>query len=371
MRAKLTLRLLLVGMAVLAFAVSASAQGLLPQSLSAWTAQSGSLVVPANALEQFAGTNAAVLREYGAVSGERREYARGAKTLTVTLYRLKDATGAYGAFTFLRTEQMAPTNIARYSAIEADRAVVATGNLLAEISGLKAASPGDLRALVAQLNSVADKTPLPTLGRYLPARGLMENSEHYLLGPLALQQALPLGSGDWLGFYEGAEAMVARYRSNGHEATLVLAAYPTPQSAMRRLEDLQRWFLVNSAQNASDGSREPSYARRQGSLLILVTRGNSNEFAGALLNQIRYETQVTWNEPSHTLTDPPIGQIVVGAIMGTGAVLVFALVAGIGFGGVRLVVKFFFPGKVFDRAGHVEILQLGLSSKPIEARDFY
>jgi hypothetical protein len=61
----------------------------------------------------------------------------------------------------------------------------------------------------------------------------------------------------------------------------------------------------------------------------------------------------------------------VGTIVGTGVILMFALVAGIGFGGVRLVVKYFFPGRVFDRDTHVEILQLGLTSKPIEAKDFY
>jgi hypothetical protein len=48
-----------------------------------------------------------------------------------------------------------------------------------------------------------------------------------------------------------------------------------------------------------------------------------------------------------------------------------ALAVGLGFGGFRLLVKFLLPGRVFDRASQVEILQLGLSSKPIDSRDFY
>jgi hypothetical protein len=42
-----------------------------------------------------------------------------------------------------------------------------------------------------------------------------------------------------------------------------------------------------------------------------------------------------------------------------------------GVGGVRLLVKKLLPGKIFDRPERMEIIQLGLSSKPIEAKDFY
>jgi hypothetical protein len=33
--------------------------------------------------------------------------------------------------------------------------------------------------------------------------------------------------------------------------------------------------------------------------------------------------------------------------------------------------KKFFPGKVFDRPEQMDVLQLGLSSKRINSRDFY
>ncbi len=90
-----------------------------------------------------------------------------------------------------------------------------------------------------------------------------------------------------------------------------------------------------------------------------------------MLDQIGYESQVTWNEPKQTLTEPTINTMIVGAFMGTGAVMVLAVAAGIGFGGIRVLVKLFFPNKVFDRDTQVEILQLGISSKPIKAKDFY
>ena len=53
------------------------------------------------------------------------------------------------------------------------------------------------------------------------------------------------------------------------------------------------------------------------------------------------------------------------------AIMVFAVAAGIGFGGIRILVKIFLPNKIFDREKQIEILQLGISSKPIKAKDFY
>jgi hypothetical protein len=63
--------------------------------------------------------------------------------------------------------------------------------------------------------------------------------------------------------------------------------------------------------------------------------------------------------------------MVVGAFMDTGSIMILAIAAGIGFGGFRLLTKLLLPGKVFDSDQRVEILQLGLSSKPIRVGDFY
>jgi uncharacterized membrane protein len=51
--------------------------------------------------------------------------------------------------------------------------------------------------------------------------------------------------------------------------------------------------------------------------------------------------------------------------------MLVAVVLGAAFGGVRVLAKIFFPGKVFDRPDQMDVLQLGLSSKRIDSRDFY
>jgi hypothetical protein len=113
------------------------------------------------------------------------------------------------------------------------------------------------------------------------------------------------------------------------------------------------------------------FGKRVSSIVAVVAGAPSRDAANLLLDQIGYESQVTWNEPKQSFSDPTITSMVVGAILGTGSIMLLALAAGVGFGGIRVLIKIFFPNKVFDRQKQVEILQLGISSKPIQAKDFY
>jgi hypothetical protein len=113
------------------------------------------------------------------------------------------------------------------------------------------------------------------------------------------------------------------------------------------------------------------FGKRSSSLIAIVVGAPSREVANKLLDQVQYESQVMWDEPKHTLTDPTISSIVVGAFLGTGVIMLLALAVGLGFGGFRAVLRIFFPNKVFDREKEIEILQLGIYSKPIQAKDFY
>ena len=86
---------------------------------------------------------------------------------------------------------------------------------------------------------------------------------------------------------------------------------------------------------------------------------------------IKYDTAITWNEPSTTLTDPPWLAVLKTIFIAAFALCVVAGAAGLIFGVFRLLVKRLFPGKVFDRSKSVELLQLGLNSKEIKPDDFY
>src|ERR1700687_5189713 len=337
---------------VLLFFPAALRAEALPMQFAKWTASGPSARIGAAAVDQLSSSDAAVLREDGLLDAERRAYERGGHAIHVTLYRMRDSSGAYAAFT-------------------RNRVFFVIAQQLLDVASLEGASPADVRALVANVDARAEKTPYPTLSSYLPVRGKVLNSEKYFLGPVGLQSAVGSSSSgalpieDWLGFAVGAEAALGRYRSGGIDSLLLLVEYPTPQVAAEKLKKIETQFANNSTE------RPLLIARRKASLLSMVLSPNNAETANALLDEVRYQTQVTWNEPTYQFKEPGLSVMIVEAFVGTGVILVFALIAGLGFGGLRLLTKYFLPGKVFDRQKHVEILQLGISSKPIEGRDFY
>jgi hypothetical protein len=110
---------------------------------------------------------------------------------------------------------------------------------------------------------------------------------------------------------------------------------------------------------------------RSSALVALVFGAESQDAAKQLISQIQYRSSVTWNEPSQSFTEPSFPVMIIGVFEGTGLIMLLAMAVGLGFGGFRLLVKILLPGRVFDRDSQVEILQLGLTSKPIDSRDFY
>jgi hypothetical protein len=354
-------------------AAQSGAQAILPQSVSGW-AGSGTVTVSQPSMAELqklnlpnAGKLAAVVAEYEFQRAQQQPYQRGGDSLLVRVYCMKDPTGGYGLYSFLRTADMPRADFTEHSSMSDGRALILTGNLVLDVTGRDLRGHEDmLRGLVAAVTPFAKTGPYPSLWQHLPVTDFVPRSDKYFLGPTALDDFLPASNGDWLGFSQGAEAELARYRIHGREVTLLVADYPDPQIAKLRLAAIDRLL------DANDTNAKPSYyTRRDLTLVALVANARSQEEANVLLDQIHSNLALTWNEPAFSLTDPNIGTIVVGIIIGTGILCMFAIIAGIAFGGVRLLVKWLLPGKVFDRATQLQILQLGLSSKPILADDFY
>jgi hypothetical protein len=345
----------------------AAAEQILPHSLGPWaeTAGGSAVTMPAEA----------VLAEYGLRATESATYSAGRSNgggdqMRVTVFQMKDPSGAYGLYSFLRTPDMARAEFAEHSAMSRARALVLCGNLVLDIAGQ------DLARLTSQINSLvaaaatrAQNGPLPTLWQHLPPKGLVERSDRYILGPETLNQLFPANLGDALGFSKGAEAELAHYRLASHDVTLLIADFPTPGFAAQQLAELQKQFDVNGSKPG--GASPALFAKRDLTLLAIVADAPNQAEASALLDQIQSGTQLTWDEPTFQFKEPSIEMMVVGSILGTGIICGFALIAGLAFGGFRLFIKRMLPGKIFDRGTQLQVLQLGLASKPINAEDFY
>ena len=347
----------------------AHGQGVLPGSFSGWNAGGKSSFSPSQNGTADNHVASAVAREYDFVSGEHRSYTHGADTLDVTAYSMKDPSGAYGEYSFLRAPDMPRADLAEHSSMSNERALVLVGSIVLDIRGTNLPKlDAQLKSLVGEVAKRAQTGPLPWIGGRLPTDNMVLRSDHYILGPVALNQFFPLGEDDWLGFSHGAEAETAEYQLGDKEATLLLADFPTPQIASDELSRLGRKFDVNGS---NPGASAPLYAKRTVTMLEIVLGAPNQASATTLLNQIQSGTQVTWSEPTFQFKEPSIEMMIVGSIVGTGVICGFTLIAGLAFGGFRLVVKRALPNKVFDRTNQIQVLQLGLSSKPINAEDFY
>jgi len=345
------------------------AQQILPHSLGPWalTGNPG-VAYPSTGSSPVLPS---VLSEYGWKTTESVVYSGGVgEAIQATVFQMKDPSGAYGLYSFLRAPEMVRADFTEHSSRSRDRVLALVGNLVVGVEGedLARRDP-QIRSLVEAASAHAQDGPLPTLWQHLPQRGLVERSDHYVLGPQALNQLFPVNLGDSLGFSKGAEAELARYKLPGHEVVLVIADFPTPGFAIEQLTELEKQFNVNGS-NPKSGS-PPLFARRNLTLLAIVSGAPTQAEATALLNQVQSGTQLTWDEPTFQFKEPSIEMMVVGAILGTGIICGFALVAGLAFGGFRLFIKRMLPGKIFDRSTQLEVLQLGLASKPINAEDFY
>lgn len=333
----------------------------LPDRFGGWT---GSTIASEGELSDSAQQAAA---EAGLETVEAKRYAFDGKTTAVRLKAFRDPTGAYEIYTSQLNTGMNPSTLGPLTAVNDEKLVALVGNLLLTVEHPRDVSEADLQALLQSVKRQATTSPLPPIRTYLVHDGMIDGTQRYALGKAGFANALRdlqvpefAALAPEVRFEAGAEAMMARYQHRNNSAVLLLLEYPTPQFAEQQIHHLE------TALPAKDGKIE-----RKGSLLSLVLKPTSAEYAENLRAGVNYETQVTWNEPSHTLTDPPWLLVIKNIFIGTMVFCVIAVVLGVAFGGVRVLTKRFFPGKVFDRPQDMEILQLGLSGKRIDPSDFY
>jgi hypothetical protein len=351
----------------LATAPRASAQGtVLPAHFGNWSGQPSEEWVETEAPLNYLN----LWKETGRRTGEFCEYSSGGAKLDVDLQKYRDPSSAYEMYTALIRPTMHPSTLERTSAVDGDRLFVLVGHSILLVRPTQAVSTGDLRALIEALSAHSDQTPLPPIRTYLPA-GFADWTQKYALGPAGFQNALAslkreqfAGLAEEAGFASGAEAILAEYRLGKESAGLLLIEYPTPQLAEQHLRHLKE-ALSPAAKQAG------TTIERTASLLSVVLEPSSRSYGDSLRGAVNYGTRVTWNEPTHTITDPPWVIILGRIFLATGLFMVVTVALGVAFGGVRVVAKIFFPGKVFDRPDQMDVLQLGLSSKRIDSRDFY
>jgi hypothetical protein len=350
------LALLVLALAGLAPAQVGSA--LLPAEFAGWRKSA-----PSRASSNAAAaepTHAAVLREFGFTDFEEASYTRGDRSIQVRAARFGDATGAFAAFSFYQQPQMQTESIGDQALSTGNRVLFYRGHVLVEVKldRVTAMSAADLRQLAAALPLPPPYASRPpTLPSYLPGGGREPASSRYVLGPAGLAAVGAPLPPEVLDFSRNPEIALATYGTGEGSATLMVIAYPTPQIAAERLRAVAAYKPPPVPGAPQTGLA--FMAKRTGPLVAVVAGALTSEEAKALLSQVNYDADVTWNERTLNAREN-IGNLIIGVFTLIGVLLLFTIVAGISFGGVRILAKRLFPDRVFDRSESVEIIRLNL-----------
>lgn len=351
--------LCLAGLAGAWAAPAGSSATFLPSEFAGWRLSSPPAVSQdaAKADPAFA----PLLKEYGFREMEQANYVRSDRVLKVKAARFADASGAFGAFSFYKQPEMAIENIGDQAASNNGRVLFVRGNIVVDavLDRVTVMSAAELRDLAASLPlPTGNARDLPPVLGYLPKQARRANSVRYFMGAVGLGDVSTPISPELVDFGKGAEVAMAQYATSAGsqgDATLMVISYPTPQIAAERAKAIDA-ALHTTSRPEDSGSR----LKRSGPLVVLVSGQVSNGDAKSLLDQVNYDADVTWNQNTFFSKRDNIGNLLVGVILLVAILMGFALVAGLLFGGFRLLMKRLFPDRIFDRSKDVEIISLKL-----------
>jgi hypothetical protein len=371
MKFPLYLAVLLGLLGVAAAANPTQPKALLPHDFGGWemqgTAQTSSDPAAADS------TNAAVLKEYRFSDLASATYTRDdGRTLKIRAARFVDASGAFGAYTFYLQTEMRREQIGDQGASLGNRVLFYRGNVLvdAQFSKETPMSGAELRELAGALpRASGNLANLPSFIEFLPHRDYVANTQKYVMGPAALSALAPPVSADLVDFGASSEVSLARYNTPSGEATLMLISYPTPQLAaehLRRIDAAHHLGQQSAGISAIEGSGT-FFDKRTGPLVAVASGGISDDDAKALLGRVNYEASVTWNTPTDNQQVRDLYMLILNIVVLCAVIAAFAIVAGIAFGGVRILAKRLYPDKIFDRPEQMEFISLHLTEAAVKS----
>jgi hypothetical protein len=336
--------------------VAQEGKTILPRIFAGWQLQKvDKFTDPAKADTVYAD----LLREYGLTAVETAQYSKQGRTMSLRAARFQDSSGAYGAYTFYRAPEMAAEDIGDQAASNFERILFLRGNLLVDVKmdRITPMTGGELRELASALpKESGNSANLPSVTNYLPKQGLVANTTKYVSGPVGLARIEPELPSNQVDFSTGAEVASAEYKTGQGTANLLLISYPTPAVAGVRLRTLEQWH----PSTAGSTNVPAVWTKRTGPLVALITGSISESEAKTLLASVNYDADVTWNQNTSFNLKNNIGNLLFNIIILVVILIAMALVAGLAFGGARILLRKLFPNHDFDRNTEADIIRLNI-----------
>lgn len=358
---------------------AAKPRTLLPARFGGWARGAVRAVKPA-------AENAAALKEFGFKRGEEAEYSRGADKVAVRVMEFPDATGAYGAFTMLRTSgtktvrigPKEPVKVASNSrkghekpqavvppltyfngAYAGDHFLFWKGDLLVDATFAQPVEGemAETQSLEAALpQTMGTKGIAPVLPEQLPMEGLDAGSVRYAIGPAGYQQEGGVLPSAVMDFDTDAEVVMARYG----KGTLTLISYPTPEIAQAREAAIAS--VLKSG--VVPGPKEAERVKRAGPLVAMTSGGFTGAEADALLKRVHFQGTVSFDQLKPEESEvAKTAKLLVGIASLTVILGLAAILLGFFLGGGRALYRVM-RGKPASSVTDEEFIALDLNKPP-------
>src|ERR1700688_2921803 len=347
-----------------------SAPPILPKQFAGWQIQGAAQASKdVNAADP---TNAALLKEYGFTDFESATYkSDDGRTLKIRAARFGDASGAFGAFTFYLQPEMASEEIGDRGASLNQRVLFFRSHILVDavFSQLSVMSAAGLRELAGVLPRPSGNAgTLPPILAFVPHHGYIANTEKYAEGPTALGVIGSPLPAELVDFGASPEVVLRQYTTPSGAATLMLIEYPTPALAA---EHLRRIDAAHHAAQPESGvaaveNLGPFFDKRTGPIVAIGAGPLSHSDARTLLGAVNWDASVTWNENTYFDKKNNIANLLVNIIILCIIGGAITLATGLAFGGLRVLLRRYFPGRVFGSEDQTEFISLDLRETPVE-----
>ncbi len=258
-----------------------------------WRPGGAPSVFTGDALFDHINGGADIYFEYGFVALVTEQYKNGDKEVSVEIYRMDDAPAAFGIYSYSRHPTLSPVEVGGDGTIHPNGLFFWQDKYFVDVRQLGAATifKDDFLALAnAVEKKIAATGERPAIVGLLPDENMVERSEVFARGRLAISNQVYVSSEDLFGLEGGESAVIARYRLGRPEFSVIIAQYAGDEPCSGAFARLRGHFLGDSereeqfAASAMPGKHHA--VRRAGSRLIVVANADSEKNALAMLGRI-------------------------------------------------------------------------------------
>lgn len=314
----------------------------------------------------------AVAKELIVQRSDAKKYTAEGNAAVISAVELADATGAYSAFTYLRTSDMhacaAGNSLGIDCAAAPGKLLFWQGDTVVQIApaGTKPIAATSFRDLVGTLpKPFGAKGAHPLLPGKLPAEGLERESIRYAVGQTTYAAGGGVIPASVLDFSKSPEILSARYRSSkSGTGLLTMIFYPTPTIAGDRVRAIEK-AIADKSLPAAFLAGDPKVSR-SGPIVSIASNGFTAQQASKLVDGVKYQASIAWNKPEGYMEQFKVSnaasimvQIMIFVFVLAGA----ALALGIVFGGGRAAFRVS-RGKNPSSLADMEVISLGLRGRP-------